>query len=274
VQYNTVTGTQKAEGGVKRNEATDEIGTLEILRTVLSDAKFLVALLDHDDTGLIQTLGKACCKPIFEPVLGSRAFLTFNGKMFLGTSYSNDLTEALTVSPWVGNFNDTPPDKLEAIIECPLGQPLPPDYDLMYDSPRLSTPREFFARAVVRRMIEPAKIVLTPNFNKAFVPVNYKSPRWRNIRAERFALDKECVLCGNLPQVCHHKVYINANNERIEELCSLCILCHIAVTMVEHMTGKNIDPCDANWRPSLEAAKRSILAYYGDPYERSACMAG
>lgn len=55
------------------------------------------------------------------------------------------------------------------------------------------------------------------------------SPEWARIRDERVRLDQgKCTRCGrsDLRLEVHHRTYERLGDERIEDLETLCVLCH------------------------------------------------
>ena len=59
--------------------------------------------------------------------------------------------------------------------------------------------------------------------------INYiKSPEWRLKRKQRMKIDNYKCECGRSAKHVHHLTYKNLFNENMEDLRSLCILCHDA----------------------------------------------
>ena len=93
--------------------------------------------------------------------------------------------------------------------------------------------------------------------------MNYASDQWRAIRAERLAVDCGlCVFCKSEAEEVHHVTYENAGRERIEDLRSLCKLCHDACTQLEYghgMTSVRVDPADPGQRDVILGQVQRLL---------------
>lgn len=61
-----------------------------------------------------------------------------------------------------------------------------------------------------------------------------QSPEWRAIRKRRLIIDKhKCRTCCSPYQLqVHHRTYRNFGNEDMDDLITLCELCHDAITSV------------------------------------------
>jgi 5-methylcytosine-specific restriction endonuclease McrA len=62
-----------------------------------------------------------------------------------------------------------------------------------------------------------------------------RSPKWRRKREQRLKLDQHaCQQCGKTsneyPLEVHHLTYKRLGNERMEDLQTLCVLCHPIAT--------------------------------------------
>ena len=93
---------------------------------------------------------------------------------------------------------------------------------------------------------------------------DYRNTEFRKIRQERLERDHHlCVFCKSPATTVQHITYRHAGgNERLEELRSLCRLCHDAVTMIEYGLGMGLDrinPEDEQWREKIIEKRKEII---------------
>jgi 5-methylcytosine-specific restriction endonuclease McrA len=73
------------------------------------------------------------------------------------------------------------------------------------------------------------------------------------------------VFCKSPAATVQHVTYRHAGGEeRLDELRSLCRLCHDAVTMIEYGLGMGLDrinPEDPRWRAQIIDKRREIIAF-------------
>ena len=246
-------GLRKAEGGIKLTASTKEPETLLSRRQYLLDASFLVALMgdsqliDHAVDALRNPrwpvfLGRKCCVPS-EPVLA-------------GVGEHPDLRTALESVPFIDDedFARESTRTLDAILEHRPGAHPPEGARLVYDVPRQLRnpshgPRWIVPTTVsvrVQRMPRPARAGARRR------PVDYASPQWREVRAQRLQVDGGlCVFCKCEAEEVHHVTYDNVGSERLDDLRSLCRICHDACTQLEYgsgMSASRVDPADPAMR--------------------------
>jgi hypothetical protein len=94
----------------------------------------------------------------------------------------------------------------------------------------------------------------------------YTDSRYRARREERLARDhRVCVFCKAPATTVQHVTYRRAGgDEAVEDLRSLCRLCHDAVTMVEYgmnMGVERIDPEDPRWRDLIITKRQEIIKF-------------
>lgn len=246
-------GIRQAKGGVKYTATTKEPETLLSRREYLLDASFLVAL--QGEPTVIQearaalenpvwpvSLGRKCCVPT-EPVLA-------------GLGQCSGLKQALEGQPFHSDrpFAANATVELEAVIEHNPGKAPPKEARLVHDVPRTLRYPSHGARWVVRRLVHAplarsGRLGKTPNDRSG---VDYASEQWKTVRKERLLFDNGlCVFCKSPAEEVHHVTYENAGKECIEDLRSVCRLCHDACTQLEYgrdLRMHRIDPADPGQR--------------------------
>jgi len=255
-------GIRKAEGGIKLTASTGEPETLLSRRQYLWDASFLVALRGDSTTiNLVEAalrnpvwpvfLGRKCCVPS-EPLLAA-----FNDDSNPGGHAS--LKAALETAPFFTHqyFEAGSAEELDAFIEHTPGSTPPDDARLVYDVPRTLQhpshgPRWVFpTRLLAPRVAIPA--MTRPRQNRA--RLDYASDQWKAIRKQRLQVDNElCVFCKSPAEEVHHVTYENVGHEQVEDLRSLCRMCHDACTQLEYghdMREHRIDPTDPKQRGKI-----------------------
>lgn len=216
-------------------------GALLSMKEYLSDASFLVALQD-EDSSLIDTLRQAITKPIWTLYLGRKSCVP-----------SRRLLEPVEQSDF--------PDIESALssVECVEGEPecligwqptdaepyAPHDAEVWYDVPVSLEPQAHQPRFVVRKQIA------APLIEEKSVPYMPKTAS-ADMLAKRLTYDNHaCVFCKEPAIDVHHVTYQRYGREQLDDLRSLCRLCHQAISMIEYgynMGRERIDPCDITWR--------------------------
>lgn len=286
--YHTVgagIGLTTAAGGVK----TGAQGTLITRREYLADASFLVAL--QGDEALVAEvakamqaprwplfLGRKSCPPSVPPlVLRKPEDGSFEPHIERGVS----LEEALKRIPWQPRFKnlDEPPQRVSSILEwrgASEADEAPDDAEVWYDVPvaysgvaPVHQPR-FVTRCTLPLgkgcevpIGDPTqKRVPRPSRPRA----DYKSGDWEKRRGERLDMDHGlCVFCKAPANTVQHITYRRAGGkEALEDLASLCRLCHDACTMLEYGHGMGIDridPKDPKWRDRIIKKRTEIREF-------------
>lgn len=274
--YHTVgagIGLMTAAGNVK----TGPQGTLITRREYLADASFLVALqgepaLIADLFATLQNprwtlyLGRKCCPP-------SRPLWEHPSATFA------DVTLALTSLAWQPRYKDDPqPMSLDCLIdwEPTDEQPEAPlDAQVWYDVPLTLEPPSHRPRFVVRRQLivgngGQVQVADQPAQNRTPSPprprADYNNAEYKRRRAERLQADYGlCVFCKSPATTVQHVTYRRAGgNETLDDLRSLCRLCHDAVTMIEYGLGMGLDrinPEDPQWRDRIIANRDEIVRF-------------
>lgn len=247
------------------------------LREYLCDASFLVALRGND--ALIPQLAQALRRPRWTLYLGRKNCPPSRPILEHEPSESPDLLAALRSIPWRPRHRDEqPPQVLQCLLEWrprSSSQQPPPEAELWYDSPRSFQPPAHEPRLVVRRLLrvgnqQEVPVDERPSLSDVPPPprprADYTNSQFKARAEQRLQQDAGlCVFCKSPATTVHHVTYKRAGGqEELEDLRSLCRLCHDAVTMLEYglqMGLERIDPADPNWRPLILDQLRLILTH-------------
>lgn len=259
-----------AEGKVKP-------GAMLTRREYLCDASFLVALqgdplVIHELAGAMRSpiwtlyLGRKCCppsRPVFEHESCAQA----------------DLASALASVPWRKRLKE---DKAPETVDCLVDwiktseQPEAPDDALVwYDVPLTFEPPSHRPRFVVRQQIRVGmdgelRVAESPAQNPTPRPprarADYGDKEYGRRREQRLVHDHHlCVVCKSPATTVQHVSYRHAGgDERLDELRSLCRVCHDAVTMIEYGSGMGMDrinPEDERWLQSILQKRDEIVRF-------------
>lgn len=272
-------GMTTAGGGLK----TGDQGTLITRREYLADASFLVALqggdakLIHDIAAAIASpkwpvfLGRKSCPPSV-PVLASPR----EGESWTNPAGHDGLNAALGAIPWRPRYkadatlqNGT----VEALVEwrpASEGNVAPDDAEVWYDVPVCFDPPVHEPRFVLRGTVSPTvgEALQGPAPAMPRPRADYTKAEYRKRREERIKADAGlCVFCKSSgPRMTvQHVTYRRAGgDETLEDLRSLCGLCHDAVTMLEYGLGMGLDrinPEEPRWRDPIIQKRAEILKF-------------
>lgn len=269
-------GMTTAGGGLK----TGAQGTLITRREYLADASFLVAL--QGDANLIHDIDAAIASPKWPVFLGRKScppsvpvyVRSCEGDSWANPALHDDLNVALGAIPWRPRYKaDAPPQNgtVEALVEW---QPVsdadvaPDDAEVWYDVPVCFDPPVHEARFVLRGTVSP---IVGKAFQKQVPAVprpraDYGNAEYRKRREERLTYDHQlCVFCKSPATTVQHITYRDAGgDESLDQLRSLCRLCHDAVTMIEYGLGMGLDrinPEEPNWRDAIIQKRREIIEF-------------
>lgn len=253
--YHTVgagIGIRQAKGGVKYTASTKEPETLLSRREYLLDASFLVALQGLAE--VIQRCSNALQDPVWPVFLGRKCCIP-SEPVLVGIGDYADLTQALESQPYYADhpFTDGSTLAVDAVLEHVPGSHPPGGARLVHDVLRTLRYPSHGARWVVPCTVNP-KLARIPRITrgKRRPRVDYTSEQWKTIRRKRLEFDNGlCVFCKSAAQEVHHVTYENVGQERIEDLRSLCRLCHDACTQLEYgndMRETRVDPADPDQR--------------------------
>ncbi|MDA8105805.1 MAG: type I-E CRISPR-associated protein Cas5/CasD [Nitrospiraceae bacterium] len=283
-----------AEGGPKA-------GAMLTRREYLCDASFLVAL--QGEPGLIAEIEAAIKAPKWPLYLGRKSCppsrpLLFNhqNNEMHSTGYFPDLLSALQEVPWPYRLRENRPKENEPIrLVCLLDwkptpeKPEAPDDALIwYDVPVTFDPPAHRSRFIIRRDLRvgakgEVKIADKPSQNDTPAPTrirtDYDNSTWGKIRDRRLADDYHlCVFCKAPATTGQHISYRRAGKDHnmealadervmrkhLENVRSLCRLCHDAVTMIEYGFGMGLDrinPEELRWRDIIIQKRDEIIKF-------------
>lgn len=271
-------GLTTAGGGLK----TGAQGTLVTRREYLADASFLVALqgeakLIHDITLAISSpkwpvfLGRKSCPPSVPMLARPR-----EGETWTNPTGYDCLNAALNAIPWCPRYKtDATPQNgtVKTLVEWrPNSEDdaAPDDAEVWYDVPVCFDPPVHEPRFVLRGEVSPevGEALQEPAPAMPRPRANYANSEYRKRREERIQADAGlCVFC-KLPgprMTVQHVTYRRAGGgETLEDLRSLCGLCHDAVTMLEYGRGMGLDrinPEDPKWRDLIIQKRAEILQF-------------
>ncbi|MGQ9811477.1 MAG: type I-E CRISPR-associated protein Cas5/CasD [bacterium] len=247
-------------------------------REYLCNASFLVALQGNQD--LIEEIENALSHPRWQLYLGRKCCVPSCPILDPPSGWFETLDDALLSRPlrWIREFGDeSKPQRLECIIEwkpTPKEPQMPRDAEIWYDTPLSFKPPVHAPRIVVRRFLEvgDGKVPLEP-IKATAIPnrlqrphADYKNSAFREIRDKRLNNDRRlCVFCKSPATTVQHITYRRAGGrEEIDDLRSLCRICHDAVTMIEYGLSMGLDrinPEDERWRELIIKKREEIIAF-------------
>lgn len=279
--YHTVgagIGVTTAGGGLKIGTE----GTVVTRREYLADASFLVAL--QGDAELVYDIATVIRLPKRPVFLGRRSCLPSlpvfaaprEGETWANPANFENLDAALRGVPWCPRY---PTDEMprngvfETVTEWRSStgcSHAPAEAEVWYDVPVCFDPPVHEPRFVVRgttsplvgpTLQQPAPAMLRPR-------ADYTETEYRKRREERIEADAGlCVFCkspGPRMTVQHITYRRAGGGETLEDLRSLCGLCHDAVTMLEYGLGMGmdrIDPEEPRWRDQIMRKRAEILEF-------------
>ena len=246
-------------------------GALLSRREYLSDASFLVALQGEPEIIELMYnavknpqwqlfLGRKCCPPAL-PIAGDKP------------GYFDDLITALKSVPLSFSRDEEVSDIVEIYLDWrPHNNEdlLPENVQTINDVAISFSPNIYRPRYVEKTPIPVEGLDVLPDFSERWKPsrnrADYTNTEYRRIRAQRLVLDQGlCVFCKSPATTVQHISYEHAGGgEKIDELSSLCRLCHDAATMLEYgaqMGMHRIDPSDIKWREQLLAKREEIVQF-------------
>ncbi len=258
-------------------DSTGKEGPLLSRREYLCDASFLVAL--QGESTLVAELERALREPCWVPYLGRKSCPPSSPILERPATDHPDVISALASVPWRPRLKgDLPPELLTCLLDWHPSDGLPraPTGErVSYDVPVSFEPPVHRPRFVVRRELKVAptggvSIAKEPGQSATTAPprprADYANGRFRQRRKERLQTDRElCVLCKSPAGTVQHITYRRAGgDELLDDLRSMCRLCHDAATMVEYGHGMGIDrinPEDPKWRGKILAKRAEIVSF-------------
>ena len=260
---------QIASGGTKP-------GAMLTRREYLCDASFLVAL--QGDSALIEEIHAVLMKPKWTLYLGRKCCppgMPLNPQ----AGEFGSLSDALMSTPWRRRAkNEEIPDNVDCLLDWEPSENehyAPDDVEVWFDVPLSFDPPSHRPRLVIRESFEvkadggiaPVKEPLQSKTPAPLRPrADYGNTKFREVRGKRLDHDHHlCVFCKSYGTTVQHVTYRHAGGgEGIEELKTLCRLCHDAVTMIEYGMGMGIDridPEDSKWRDLIIEKREEIINF-------------
>ena len=189
-----------------------------------------------------------------------------------------DLDGALKSVPWRPRTRqDHVPDHVDCLLDWrpdKAGDQAPDDAEVWYDMAESFDVPAHGARLVIRKTLgvsEGREVAIgKPRQGYAPAPLrpraNYQDGEYKEMRNQRLRQDQHlCVFCKAPATTVQHTTYRHAGgDERIEELRSLCRLCHDAVTMMEYGQNMGLDrinPEEPYWRDQIIKMRDEIIAF-------------
>lgn len=273
--YHTVGA--KMQMRIAEGEGKAKPGAMLTRREYLCDASFLVAL--QGDPSLIAGIEDAMRNPRWMLYLGRKSCPPSRPLLEHPSDSFSDLRSALASICWRPRLQgDRPPQSVECLLdwEPSAEQPEAPDEALVwYDVPLTFEPPSHHPRFVVRKSLRVGengevhvaeRPTRSPTPNPSRPRADYNNTEYKRRRQERIEHDNcLCVFCKSPATTVQHVTYRHAGgDERLDELRSLCRLCHDAVTMIEYGLGMGLDrinPEDPKWREQIIQKRDEIVKF-------------
>jgi len=273
--YHTVGA--KMQMRIAEGEGKTKPGAMITRREYLCDASFLVALQGSPE--LINNIEMALINPKWTIYLGRKACPPSRPVHEHASVNSSDLLSALKTIPLRPRIKGDP---LPGYVDCLLdwvpiddSTEAPEDTLIWYDVPLSFEPPAHHPRFVVRMQMSVGADGVVAVMDK---PVQNLTPRpqrpradygnfeYKRCRGKRLACDHFlCIFCKAPATTVQHVTYRHAGgNERIEELRSLCRLCHDAVTMIEYGLNLGLDrinPEEPCWLVKIIEKREEIIRF-------------
>ncbi len=262
---------------MRRADGKAKAGAILTRREYLCDASFLIALQGGDT--LVDELVAALRRPRWTLYLGRKNCPPSRPLLEHAPASHPDLSSALRSVPWRRRLED---DSIPQTVDCLLDwhptteeTEAPSDALVCYDVPLSFEPPAHGPRFVVRRQLcvgTGGDVVVAPQPAQTPTPrpsrprANYRNSEYRRRRQERLQHDHHlCVFCKAPASTVQHVTYRRAGgSESMDDLRSLCRLCHDAVTMLEYGLGMALDrinPEDPQWREEIIQKREEIIRF-------------
>lgn len=264
---------------LRNAEGKPKDGPILSRKEYLCDASFLVAV--QCEPALIAEFEKALKNPVWVPFLGRKCCSPSRPILELGsTGDFPDLLSALKSKPLQKRDKfDKFPDTIEFLTdwEPSDAEPeAPEDAEIWYDVPLSFDTPSHLPRFVIRQRIEVDEqngifkesepfVSRTPTPSRP--SADYSDSHFRKKRVERIVKDGGvCLFCkGDTSGLtAQHVTYARARREELEDLATLCRLCHDAVTMIEYGENMGIDrinPSDPKYRDKIIEKRQEIIQF-------------
>lgn len=262
---------------IAEGEGKTKPGAMLTRREYLCDDSFFVALQGRPS--LISEMDAAIRTPKWTLYLGRKSCAPSRPLLEHPPGAFPDLDSALQAVPWRPRLKgEQAPKTVDCLLDwTPAPEPPePPDNALVwYDVPLTFEPPAHRPRFVIRKELRigaggDVSVAEKPAQNLAAPPprprANYQNTEYRNARAARIKADRGlCIFCKSPATTVQHITYRRAGgNEELDDLRSLCRLCHDAVTMIEYGLGMGLDrinPEEPRWREQILQKRQEIIDF-------------
>jgi CRISPR system Cascade subunit CasD len=262
---------------IAEGEGKTKPGAMLTRREYLCDASFLVAL--QSEPALIANLEAAVKAPRWTLYLGRKSCPPSRPLLEYLSGDFPDLLSALASVPWRPRLKgDQPPQAVDCLLDwepTPEQKEAPADALVWYDVPLTFEPPAHRPRFVIRKELSVGSdggvgIAEKPAQNLTPRPprprADYGNTEYKKRRLERLDHDHHlCSFCKSDATTVQHVTYRHAGGEeRLDELRSLCRLCHDAVTMIEYGLGMGLDrinPEEPRWRERIIQKREEIIRF-------------
>lgn len=262
---------------IAKGEGETKEGPILTRREYLCDASFLVAL--QGEPALISELHSAIQAPQWTLYLGRKCCPPSRPLLEHPAGTFPCVLSALSSLPWRPRLSKDPvPINLGCLLDwiaTPDQQEAPSDAEVWYDVPLTFEPPSHRPRFVIRRQLrvgEGGEVSILTEPAQSTTPrpprprADYGNTEYKRVRLERLEHDRHlCVFCKAPATTVQHITYRHAGgDERIDELRSLCRLCHDAVTMIEYGLGMGLDrinPEEERWREMIISKRNEIVRF-------------
>lgn len=263
--------------GMRTAEGRSKPGPMLTRREYLCDASFLVAL--QGEPALIAGLSAALRDPQWTLYLGRKCCPPSRPLLEHPPGEFSDVLSALISVPWRRRLRGDPaPESVDCLVDwepTPQEPEAPAEALVWYDVPLTFAPPAHGPRFVVRRQLHVGlrgvvSIADRPAQNLTPPPprarADYQNSEYLKARDARLEADYGlCVFCKAPATTVQHVTYRRAGgDETLEDLRSLCRLCHDAVTMIEYGLGMGLDrinPEDPIWWERIIRQRQEIVRF-------------
>jgi CRISPR system Cascade subunit CasD len=265
--------------GMKMRTAEGKLkdGPMLTRREYLCDASFLVAL--QGEPALIVELEAAMKNPRWTLYLGRKCCPPSRPLLGYPAGDFPDLVSAVKSFPWQPRLKyDQTPETVDCLLDWEPkdeNNEAPSSALIWYDVPETFESPAHHPRFVIRKQLRVGKdgeVNIAEEPAQKYTPspprprADYSNTEYKKRRLERLEHDHHlCVFCKGPATTVQHCTYKHAGgDERLEELRSLCRLCHDAVTMIEYGLGMGLDrinPEDVSFRERIIEKRQDIIKF-------------
>lgn len=254
-------------------------GPILTRREYMCDASYLVALQGEPE--LVVQLADALKAPVWTLYLGRKCCVpslpVFSERVLPPASHDSPLEALKSIPLYPRHDKEATPDYVTCFFDWIAQHDddiAPPEAQIWYDVPVSLDPPAHEPRFVIQQTLSVGEdgelLISKEQMRTGAAPLrrpsaNYRNTEYRAMRVQRLDQDKHlCVFCKSFGTTVQHITYQHAGgDEQMEELRTLCRLCHDAVTMIEYghnMGMDRINPEDPAWRDDIIKTREQIIA--------------